>query len=320
MPSLADLQVRNQILNSGESSLHGGMEAYRTRQLQDQAQAEKQKQMDEYKMAAAEAAQLWQSGDKKAAIGKLMQVDPKLAGQVFGYAGEQEVDTDLEQNKAQIQKRDIEAGKFAQQSSKEARLGNQFNQNLGFKYQQAAEKSKSAVAAQGVLDEIPQLKVLLDDAYKNGGQSLAMLGPRIAKGLAGEVGVLTEQDVTRYVRNPALAQWIISGAEKKFEGKLTPQDYSNLMRLGTLMQENAQVKLQSAYKRAAKNMSRNMKIPLEDAELLVNPTIDEDTKNTILEAHPQAQTVTVIAPDGSRGTIPADQLQDALNQGYKKAE
>lgn len=33
---------------------------------------------------------------------------------------------------------------------------------------------------------------------------------------------------------------------------------------------------------------------------------------------PAATTVTVVSPDGTEGTIPADQLDDALSQGYKK--
>jgi hypothetical protein len=170
-------------------------------------------------------------------------------------------------------------------SEKEKRLSNQFNQQMGFKYQQAAENSATYKSAINVINEMPQLKSLLDDAYKNGGQSLSMLGPRIAKGLAGEVGVLTEQDVTRYIRNPALADWLLSGANKKFEGKLTAQDYANLTRLGSIMEKNANEKLNKAYQQAATKMSRNMRIPLEDAEMLVNPTIDDETKSIIMEQH-----------------------------------
>lgn len=170
-------------------------------------------------------------------------------------------------------------------SDREKRLSNSFNQQMAFKYQQSAETNPTYKAAISVINEMPTLKGLLDDAYKNGGQSLAMLGPRIAKGLAGEVGVLTEQDVTRYVSNPALARSILSRGEKAFEGKLTAQDYANLMRLGTVMEKNAQEKMNKAYKQAATKMSRNLGIPLDDAELLVNPNIDEATKAIIVEPH-----------------------------------
>ena len=259
--------------------------------------------------AAVKAADLFKSGDYEGAMAEISRYDPEHAGQLLTQArtinpkfaqslkqaessgttrGEFDVTTEHGSNPRQLQDARIQAEKEKGPNARdvrEGRLSSQFNQGMAFKYQQAAEGSPTYKSAISVINEMPQLKSLLDDAYKNGGQSLAMLGPRIAKGLAGEVGVLTEQDVTRYIRNPAVANWLISGATKQYEGKLTQQDYTNLMRLGVVMGDAAEKKLAKAYDQAATKMSRNLGIPLEDAQLLVNPTLDEGTKSTIMEQH-----------------------------------
>lgn len=263
--------------------------------------------------AAKQAAELFKSGDIKGALSTILQHDPDKAQQLINQfqsydpatqqavhqgqeAGKIGAQTAAGVNEAQIQELrnkgvlDAAQAKAKQEpSAREQRLSNNFNQNMAFKYQQSAESSPLYKSGIGVINEMPQLKALLDDAYKNGGQSLAMLGPRIAKGLAGEVGVLTEQDVTRYISNPALARSILSKGEKAFEGKLTAQDYSNLVRLGTIMEKNAQQKMDKAYKQAATKLHRNLGIPMDEAELLVNPNLDEQTKSVLSEPHAESK-------------------------------
>lgn len=312
MPSLEDLQYQGQLVDQGVQ----------------------QQQNDIHKQAAQEASQKYLSGDIKGALATLTAVNPDLAQRVFaqtattfnpelqGQIKGAEVQAELPAKLA-LGQQAIDAGKYdkAQNTSKEARLQNQYNESLQFKYQQSAESSPIYKSGITVLNEMPQLKGLLDDAYKNGGQSLAMLGPRIAKGLAGEVGVLTESDVTRYVRNPELAQWIIGGATKTFEGKLDAQDYTNLLRLGDIMQGNAQKKVDMAYDQAATKLSRNMGMPIESARLLVNPNLDSGTKSIVADSHKDLlEKVTVISPDGKKGQIPKGQLDAAKAQGYKLSE
>lgn len=284
--------------------------------------AEQRTQQQSRRLAAQQAMDLFKQGDLKGAIGIMGSVDPDFAQSISPNllatdpatqqgvaksktAGEYEVTTQHGSNPRQLLDAQIEAGKFKKDDSREARLGTQFNQNMGFKYQQSAEQSPIYKSAIGVINEMPTMKSLLDEAYTKGGQALSMLGPRIAKGLAGEVGVLTEQDVTRYVRNPALVEWLLSGASKKFEGKLTEQDYSNLMRLGTIMEENANKKMKEAYRQAAVKMSRNLGMDLEDAELLVNPNIDEPTKEVIAK------------PYAGKTEAPQGPKAGAVIKGYK---
>lgn len=66
---------------------------------------------------------------------------------------------------------------------------------------------------------------------------------------------------------------------------------------------------------SATSLNRKLQSPAEFAKTL-NAIIANLEKATVpLQS---SGTVIVIAPDGTEGTIPADQLQDALNQGYKQ--
>lgn len=288
MPTLEGLKLANEVNTANTAGIVANNQAFQKQE------------------AATKASKLFKAGDIKGALSEIARVDPAHAlevgkqllsadpatqGALKGAekAGEQKALTDTGSNARQLLDAELAAGKYKKTSDREARLSNNFNQNMAFKYQQSAENNPTYKSAISVINEMPQLKSLLDDAYKNGGQSLAMLGPRIAKGLAGEVGVLTEQDVTRYISNPALARSILSKGEKAYEGKLTAVDYSNLVRLGTVMEKNAQDRLDKAYKQAATKMSRNLNIPLDEAELLVNPNIDEQTKSILAEPHAESK-------------------------------
>lgn len=116
--------------------------------------------------------------------------------------------------------------------------------------------------SQEALSEVDTIKNLLDDAYSKGGQSLAMLGPKIAKGIAGEVGVLTEQDVTRYVKNPSLVGGLMDTLAKMKSGKITGESKENIERLLDIMskeslrrQENVINNVTSRYSKITKDFT-----------------------------------------------------------------
>jgi hypothetical protein len=119
--------------------------------------------------------------------------------------------------------------------------------------------------AEKTVSSIPTLSLILEDAYVNGGQSLSMLGPKIAKSIAGEVGVLTEQDVKRYVQNPQLAQAMIDDLKRISKGKLSEASYENLKRLLEISKKAAQQKIDTAIKRESILFSRRENIKYEDA-------------------------------------------------------
>lgn len=119
--------------------------------------------------------------------------------------------------------------------------------------------------AETTLSTIPEMELLLDDAYTKGGQSLAMLGPKVAKGIAGEVGVLTEADVTRYVKNPALVGGLMDTIKKAKSGQITETSYENLKRLLELSKLAAEDKRQSAINREATLFARREKMDKDEA-------------------------------------------------------
>lgn len=137
-------------------------------------------------------------------------------------------------------------------------------------------KTDSWKDAEKSLASIPNIEVLLDDAYTNGGQSLSMLGPRIAKGIAGEVGVLTEQDVTRYVKNPELIEGLMDSLTKIQSGKLTESSYENIKRLLDISKQSSQDKMDTAVIREASLLSKREGIDIEEAYRLLDDTYKAD--------------------------------------------
>lgn len=136
---------------------------------------------------------------------------------------------------------------------------------------QKISTNKSYQEADKAIDAVNNVRNLAKDAKEKGGQSLAMLGPRIAKGIAGEVGVLTELDVTRYVQNPQIVQSMKDTIAKVLEGKLTEPSYENLMRLADIMEQDAKHRKSEIIKKRATSYSRIMKIPFAEAMSYFDP-------------------------------------------------
>jgi len=163
------------------------------------------------------------------------------------------------------------------------------------------------------LSSIREVDLLLEDAHVKGGQSLSMLGPRIAKGIAGEVGVLTEQDVTRYVKNPQLVQGILDTKAKLMEGKLTDESYENLKRLLEVSKRAAEDKRRSAVDREARLFARREGVPFEDALYMIDEAYNvvpaeqrkSEKKDSEYDAQTEARIQKVMAanPSASRDQI-----------------
>lgn len=178
-------------------------------------------------------------------------------------------------------------------------------------------------SADKTLSTIPELELLLEDSYRKGGQSLAMLGPKVAKGIAGEVGVLTEKDVTRYVENPKLAAKLLDVKEKFLAGKLTEVSYENLKRLLEISKKAAKGKQKSALEREAMLFAKREDIPLEEAMYLLDSTSMKQKAEKEMEEEKKKMAeendmVRVQAPNGATGMIPRANLKKALEKGYKE--
>jgi hypothetical protein len=190
------------------------------------------------------------------------------------------------QTQAELQRRRVEQGddrlglgreNLETRKVREGRMERQHGFKVEQKFQDDARnvlkdmrQTDTWKTAEKTLSEIPTMENLLDDAYQKGGQSLAMLGPKVAKGIAGEVGVLTEQDVTRYVKNPQLVQGLLDTVKKLKEGKVSEASYENLKRLMEISRKEAQEKMNRAIDRESELFSRREGIPYEDARFYID--------------------------------------------------
>jgi hypothetical protein len=181
-----------------------------------------------------------------------------------------------------------------------------FQETQAMKYQDSVLKNPLFKDNIGVINNMDQVRDLMSDAYLKGGQSVAALGTRMAKAM-GEVGVLTERDVTRYITSPALKDSILSGGKKAVVGKITKQDYDNMLRVTNIMNMRAQQKINKAYEETATKFSRNAKIPYEEAMLLINPSYK--TKEQLAEDLAQEidvpieEAMTIVNDSGKKKSI-----------------
>lgn len=174
-----------------------------------------------------------------------------------------------------------------------------------------AEKQISAVSG---------IKLLVDEAVTKGGQAVSALGPQLAKAL-GEVGVLTDADVTRYIGNPQVAARVYQTYKKSMEGKLSPQDAENIVRLVNVMGKKAEESRSKAYNlkvKQAQNTLKNEGLEPDFIKEAIDPFGYAGGSKT--QESGQPSTVRVAAPNGQVKIIPRDKLQDALKAGGKLVE
>ncbi len=202
---------------------------------------------------------------------------------------------------------------------KESRLVDKFGYQKTEKYEDDANKTlkdlrarKPFQDAEKIVLEIGKLRPLIEDARANGGQSLSMLGPKIAKGLAGEVGVLTEQDVTRYVNNPQVAQGIYDRFLKGTQGKLSEMSAENLLRLAEVMEKSSRASLDALIDEEATLFSRRENIPYEDARYFIDAKFQKPTASPAKESGSEPITVRRKS-DGVEKTLAPEQAAKYLN-------
>lgn len=96
----------------------------------------------------------------------------------------------------------------------------------------------------------------------------AALGTKMAKAM-GEVGVLTEQDVTRYTRSGKLTQQAADTLKKWVKGVPTEATLDEIQQITNVMGDRYQSKVQPIYDKYVNNFAKVYKVdPLEAADLL----------------------------------------------------
>lgn len=181
-------------------------------------------------------------------------------------------------------RREIFDRQEALQKDSQRRLRGNFDKQIIERYTKKAEGSQTYKDAEKTITNSATIKGLLDEALQKGGQALSMLGPRIAKGIAGEVGVLTDQDVVRYVQNPEVAKSLQATFEKAKSGKLIRDDYDNLNRLLIIMEKKAYEKRAEAYDRSAIQMAKNVGGDYEEAREIIDPDYNRSPMGRDIES------------------------------------
>lgn len=111
------------------------------------------------------------------------------------------------------------------------------------------------------LEQIPDL---IDAIKKGNTVGASALGVRMARTM-GEVGVLTNSDVTRYVQSPELARNISDKFTRLMSGKPTNMTLNEVDALTGVMKKAYDAKVQSIYNRNVERLANNFDISKEEA-------------------------------------------------------
>lgn len=182
-------------------------------------------------------------------------------------------------------------------------------------------------AARGLIKDDPRTKKAFEQAMalediqplveqvKAGNQNAAAaLGTRLARAM-GEVGVLTDADVTRYVQGTSwgrkLQDWYSRGAE----GAPSPETLEEIIQNADTISGKLQSNLQNVYGNAASRM-KTAYPDLDDetiSGLLGKPNV-ETSETTVQD------TVLMEAPNGQQRRVRRDMVQKYLDKGAKVLE
>jgi hypothetical protein len=144
----------------------------------------------------------------------------------------------------------------------------------------------------------------LVEQVKAGNQNAAAaLGTRLARAM-GEVGVLTDADVTRYVQGTSWGRKLLDWYKKGAEGSPSEETLKEIVKNAKTISS----KLQGNLKKVYKNAESRMKVAYPDLDektikgLLGSPNISDDT-------------VLMKSPNGTQARVKKDLVQKYLDKG-----
>ncbi len=220
-----------------------------------------------------------------------------------------------------------EARKDAAEARKQQSIENRELRREQFEYrkskdiQRASERFSQYLEADPEMKQIKKEKLALGQVEKlielsKGGNTVAAagLGAKTARAM-GEVGVLTEEDVARYVRSGALARGAADKLMKWIKGKPTDATLEEVRQISLAIKASFEEKIQPMYDKYANRLSRIYNIPLEEAYYVMDARMPSPAPGV-----PAADTVKVKDPKGKIRLIPKNRLQDALNAGGELVE
>lgn len=189
-----------------------------------------------------------------------------------------------------------------------------------------------------------EVQPLLQASADGNEAAIAALGTKMARSM-GEVGVLTDADVVRYLGNTSYARQVSSWANRKFEGELPKGQLNDLKKVVNMLNDVYKTKVERNFDLAAQTLVARSKklgdeIDMDEAhELLGTPgktALDRtkreqigktksDTTNMVADSSkepmaPAVDKVTVQDTDGKKYKLPRTQLEKALKQGFTEVK
>lgn len=179
-----------------------------------------------------------------------------------------------------------------------------------------------------------QVDSLLKSARAGNQVSMSALGTKMARAM-GEVGVLTETDVKRYVQARALPRKIQDVMLDVVRGTPSGRTLDDIESVYKAMFKDIEPSIQPIYDKYANRLARMHNIPIQDAYFQLDAPMPERagdvgkfkesqkklTTNNRTPDSEQTDTeekVKVQLPDGRTGMIPKANLQKALAKGAKR--
>ncbi len=146
-------------------------------------------------------------------------------------------------------------------------------------YTERLEKNPQLLALKNQEFGMSQIPNLIDLIKSGNTVASAALGLKMAKGL-GEVGVMTEKDVTRYVQSGMLTQAIADKILRLAKGKPTDATLDEMNKIQEYLAVSTKEKMNDIYGKYVNRLSRNYKIDEEEAAFLMDVPYDPVYKNS----------------------------------------
>lgn len=179
-------------------------------------------------------------------------------------------------------------------------------------------------AARGLIKDDPRTKKAFEQAMamediqplieqvKAGNQNAAAsLGARLARAM-GEVGVLTDTDVTRYARGTSWGRKLLDWYKAGAEGTISEDTLEDMMKNTSTLSQKLNKNLDNVYKNAESRMKT------------AYPDLDEKTIKGLLGrpniSTKDSDTVIMVAPNGKKARVKKDQVQKYLDKGARIEE
>lgn len=225
---------------------------------------------------------------------------------------------------ASLQNKQAEKNQFLEQrqTEEERRLNKQINdeaQRLG-RGDAVIKKIREQSSA------FEEIGPLLEASEKGNQAGVAALGTRLARAM-GEVGVLTDTDVTRYLGNTSWARKFSSWLSKGATGELPDAQIDDLRSMTNMLNTVYNDKISRRFNEAAAILQKRYpNLSEEEAkekvghpEYILEPELKQ-LKQKELKSTISSDKVKVKNPSGQIGMIPRSQLEKAKSQGYQEVE